>query len=187
MKFNSTLVYLLFLFHSCIFIYSIEAETDFKETKLNILIGNNKVINVKSVGEEEFIQGKIQGNIESFNDKNLNNTELECDFIGRSYEGRGFSCGFAKIEDLQGLCYLKANNNKDVLMLSWKCSTSAGFNKDASCQGKVNLIKGYGVFSGISGFGKIDMPLATSLIKEELSKSMSINIKIKYPLSLKKL
>ena len=43
--------------------------------------------------------------------------------------------------------------NNDTLIASWKCTTTAGFGNDASCQGKLNIIQGYGEFSGVVGFG----------------------------------
>ena len=118
-------------------------------------------------------------------DRRLNNSNLECEFIGRSYKGRGFSCGFAIIEDLQGFCYIK-KKEINTLILSWKCNTSAGLNGNASCIGKLNLMQGYGFFAGSEGFGTIYMPLAKSLLEEKISLPMKLKLKIKYPISLKK-
>ena len=113
------------------------------------------------------------------------NANLDCDFIGRSYKGRGFSCGFAVIEDLKGFCYIKNNNNKDILIIEWACNTTAGINGDAYCAGKLNVIQGFGIFAGVNGFGEINMPIAKS-INSNMSSPLNINLNIKYPMSLNK-
>ena len=84
----------------------------------------------------------------------------------------------------QGFCYIDVENS-GMLIASWQCNTSAGINGDASCLGKVNIEQGLDEFAGISGFGKISMPLAKSFIdKEKTSMPMRLTLKIKYPLSL---
>ena len=117
--------------------------------------------------------------------KNFANANLECDFIGRSYKGRGFSCGFAVIEDLKGFCYIKNNNNEDILIVDWACNTTAGINGDAYCAGKLNIVQGFGRFAGVSGFGEINMPIVKT-INSKMSNSLNITLNIKYPMSLKK-
>ena len=89
--------------------FSLKSENDYIQVKLNIKLDNNNIIKIKSIGEDEILKGTLFGKIESLEDKNFNDANLECDFIGRSYKGRGFSCGFAVIEDLQGLCYIRNN------------------------------------------------------------------------------
>ena len=165
--------------------FSLKSENDFIKVNLDIKLDNNNIIKIKSIGEDEILQGTIFGNIESVKDKNFNNGKLECDFIGRSYKGRGFSCGFAIVEDLQGFCYLKSLDGKNTLITSWTCNTTAGLAGDASCIGKLNIIQGVGLFAGVSGFGKISMPLAKTFIDNKLSNLMTMKLKIKYPLSLK--
>ncbi len=169
----------------CFIPFTLKSENDFVSTNLKIQLNNDKNITFKNIEEDEIIKGTLYGNIISSEDSNFNDANLECDFIGRSYKGRGFSCGFAVIEDLQGFCYIKDENNKGTLITSWNCNTTAAFNGDPNCSGKLNIIQGFGLFAGVAGYGKINMPLAKS-IKSQISFPMSLNIKIKYPLSLKK-
>ena len=169
-----------------LFLNFLKSESDLIDIKIDIKLNKENNIKLKDIGEDQLIKGVISGNTESLQDKNFNNAKLECDFIGRSYKGRGFSCGFAVIEDLQGFCYLSKESNTNVLIVSWNCNTTGGINGDASCNGKLNIVQGFGEFAGVTGFGKINMPLAKS-IQTEISTPMYFNLKIKYPLSLKKM
>ena len=181
MKFN---IYLILLIIFTI-TFSVKSENDFNQVKLNIKLNNNNIIKIKSIGEDEILQGTFFGKIQSLEDKNFNNAKLECDFMGRSYKGRGFSCGFAVIEDLQGYCYVKNNNNEDILITNWNCNTTAGINGDAYCSGKLKIIQGFGKFAGVDGFGKINMPIAKTMTSK-INSPTKILLSIKYPLSLKK-
>ena len=178
---------IIFIFLILVFSNYLKGENELLKVKIDVKLSEGNVINTKIVGEDEILSGALYGKTESIEDKNFVDANLECDFIGRSYQGRGFSCGFAVIEDLKGLCYIKKNNNEDILIVDWACNTTAGINGDAYCAGKLNIIQGYGEFSGVVGFGKISMPLAKSFIEKKISNLMTLNLKIKYPLSLKKM
>ena len=54
----------------------------------------------------------------------LADARADCAFVGRAYQGRGFSCGFAKIENIRGSCIF-AQNDKDNIIAEWNCITSA--------------------------------------------------------------
>ena len=166
--------------------FLLKSEDDFLEHNLNIVLDNNNSIKKKSIATDEIVKGTIYGKIEVSNDNYFAKSNLECDFIGRSYKGRGFSCGFAVVEDLQGFCYLKSLDGENTLITSWSCNTTAGLAGDAFCVGKLNIIQGVGLFAGVTGFGKISMPLAKSIIDNKLSNLMTMKLKIKYPLSLTK-
>ena len=170
-----------------IFILStyVKGEDELLKVKIDVKLGESNIINSKNVGEDEILSGTFYGKTESVEDKNFANANLECDFIGRSYQGRGFSCGFAVIEDLKGFCYIKNNNNEDILIFDWTCNTTAGINGDAYCAGKLNIIQGFGVFAGVDGFGEINMPIAKT-INSNMSSPLNINLNIKYPMSLNK-
>ena len=180
MNFKINIILLIFIFS-----VNLRSENDFLDIKLNIKLNNNNTIKSKNIGEDEILQGTFYGKIESLEDKNFDSAKLECDFMGRSYKGRGFSCGFAVIEDLQGYCYVKNNNNKDILIANWNCNTTAGINGDAYCSGKLKIIQGFGKFAGVDGYGKINMPIVKT-ITSEISSPTKILLSIKYPLSLKK-
>ena len=177
----------IFFILTIIFLFPLllKGDNDFAKVKLNIKLDENNIIKIKSMGEDEILSGAFYGKILSTEDKNFANANLECDFIGRSYKGRGFSCGFAVIEDLKGFCYIKNNNSEDILMIDWNCNTTAGINGDAYCAGKLDIIQGFGVFVGVNGFGEINMPIAKT-INSNMSNPLNINLNIKYPMSLKK-
>ena len=163
----------------------LKSENELLKVKIDVKLSESNIINTKSVGEDEILSGAFYGKTESIEDKNFANANLECDFIGRSYKGRGFSCGFAVIEDLKGFCYIKNKNNEDILIIDWTCNTTAGINGDAYCAGKLNIIQGFGIFAGVNGFGEITMPIAKT-INSNISSPLSINLNIKYPMSLNK-
>ena len=177
----------IFFLLTIIFLFPLllKGDNDFAKVKLNIKLDENNIIKIKSMGEDEILSGAFYGKIGSTEDKNFANANLECDFIGRSYKGRGFSCGFAVIEDLKGFCYIKNNNSEDILMIDWNCNTTAGINGDAYCAGKLDIIQGFGVFVGVNGFGEINMPIAKT-INSNMSNPLNINLNIKYPMSLNK-
>ena len=180
-------MYLNMIFTFLIFVFSnyLKSGNELLKVKIDVKLSESNIINTKSVGEDEILSGAFYGQTESIEDKNFANANLECDFIGRSYKGRGFSCGFAVIEDLKGFCYIKNNNEEDILIVDWNCNTTAGINGDAYCAGKLNIIQGFGVFAGVNGFGEINMPIAKT-INSNISTPLNINLSIKYPMSLNK-
>ena len=176
---------IIIIFLMLVFSSYLKGENEILKVKIDVKLNKSNVINTKSVGEDEILSGAFYGKTESLEDKNFANASLECDFIGRSYQGRGFSCGFAVIEDLKGFCYIKNNNNEDILIFDWTCNTTAGINGDAYCAGKLNIIQGFGVFAGVDGFGEINMPI-TKTINSNMSNPLNIKLNIKYPMSLNK-
>ncbi len=174
------ITFLLIVLSNCL-----KAENEFLKLKIDVKLSKESIINSKNIGEDEILSGVFYGKTENIADKNFDNAYLECDLIGRSYQGRGFSCGFAVIEDLKGFCYIKNNNNEDILIVEWNCNTTAGINGDVNCAGKLDIIQGFGNFAGVSGFGEINMPIAKA-INSEMSKTLNITLNIKYPMSLKK-
>ena len=178
MQYRIIMIFLIFVFSNYL-----KSENELLKVRIDVKLGNNNIINSKSIGEDEILSGIFYGKTESIEDKNFTNANLDCDFIGRSYKGRGFSCGFAVIEDLKGFCYIKNNDNEDILIVDWTCNTTAGINGDAYCAGKLNIIQGFGVFAGVNGFGEINMPIAKT-INSNMSRPLNINLNIKYPKSL---
>ena len=176
---------IIIIFFILVFSNYLKSENELRKVKIDVKLDKGNIINTKSVGEDEILSGAFYGQTESLEDKNFANANLECDFIGRSYKGRGFSSGFAVIEDLKGFCYIKNNNDEDILIVEWNCNTTAGINGDAYCAGKLNVIQGFGVFAGVNGFGEINMPIAKT-INSNMSSPLNINLNIKYPMSLNK-
>ncbi len=176
---------IIIIFFILVFSNYLKSENELLKVKIDVKLDKGNIINTKSVGEDEILSGVFYGKTESVEDKNFADANLECDFMGRSYKGRGFSCGFAVIEDLRGFCYIKNNNDEDILIIDWSCNTTAGINGDAYCAGKLNIIQGFGVYAGVSGFGEISMPIAKT-INSNMSSPLNINLNIKYPMSLNK-
>ena len=164
----------------------LSASEDFEEYKLDVAIKSDTNISFKSVAKNEIIKGSFFGNINNDYYKILNNASVECELLGRSYTGRGFSCGFAEVEDLNGYCYVNLPNNIDSFLTEWNCTTTAGGIGDAVCMGKGNIVSGNGKFAGIIGFGEIELPLAKSLQDKNKNHKLKLKLKIKYPLNIKK-
>lgn len=166
-------------------IHSVVANEGFQENILKFNLDKEHNILLSYIGEDKILKGNLKGSllspVISFEKSNIS-----CDLLGRSYKGRGFSCGFSEVEDLSGYCYLALPNNVDTFLTKWNCATTAGFDGDAICKGKVSIVSGNGKFAGIIGFGEIEMPLAKSLIEYEKNHALKLKIKIKYPLNIKK-
>ena len=178
--------FLLVLIINCLFAKLSLASEDFLDYKLKVILNTDNKISLKSIAQDDIIKGTLYGKISDTSYKEFTGAHLECDLLGRSYKGRGFSCGFAVVEDLNGYCYLKKSNSQDALITFWKCSTTAGLDGDAFCKGKLSIIQGFGQFAGVLGFGEIEMPLAKNLISNKQSHPMKLKMKIKYPLDIKK-
>ena len=157
----------------------------FKENILKFSLVDNSSILMSYIGQDKILKGKIVGSL--FNSaENFNGAKISCDFLGRSYTGRGFSCGFSEVEDLSGYCFISLPNNTDTLLTKWDCTTTAGFNGDAVCKGKANVVNGNGKFAGVIGFGEIQMPLAKAILDKKIEDPLNLKVKIKYPLNIKK-
>ena len=109
---NSRIIIIFLIFVSSNYL---KGENELLKVKIDVKLSKSNIINKKNVGEDQILSGVFYGKTESIEDKNFADANLECDFIGRSYQGRGFSCGFAVIEDLKGFCYMKNNNNFELL------------------------------------------------------------------------
>ena len=68
---------------------------------MDIIVNTDNDISKKNVAEDEIIKGTLFGKIKDTAYKAFKETTLECDLLGRSYKGRGFSCGFVVVEDLE--------------------------------------------------------------------------------------
>ena len=162
-----------------------ESNNSFQENifKFGLMKENNVLMSY--IGEDIILKGKIIGKL-SNSVLNFQKANISCDFLGRSYTGRGFSCGFSEVEDLSGYCYISLPNNIDTLLTKWECTTTAGINGDAVCKGKASVVNGNGKFAGVIGFGQIEMPLAKAILENKTENPLKLKVKIKYPLDIKK-
>ena len=162
-----------------------QSNDSFKENIFKFkLVEDNNVL-MSYIGEDKILKGNINGKL-SNSVLNFKKAKISCDFLGRSYTGRGFSCGFAEVEDLGGYCYISLPSNTDSLLTKWECATTAGFNGDAICKGKLSVVNGSGKFAGIIGFGEIEMPLSKAILENKIEDPLKLKVKIKYPLDIKK-
>ena len=160
-------------------------QNDFIDYKLNVFLSSKNNITIKSIQDDKIIKGTLLGKIEGDSDSDFNNARLECDLLGRAYQGRSFSCGFAEVEDINGYCEMIFPDKENIILVEWKCSTTAGMLGDAVCKGKVNILKGFGEYAGVVGFGNLEMPLIKSIKKKNISIPIKLKISLKKPLQIK--
>ena len=158
---------------------------NFQKNIFKFQLKENNNILMSYIGEDKILKGKLTGELSNSVIK-FENSNISCDFLGRSYTGRGFSCGFSEVEDLNGYCFISLPNNNDTLLTKWSCTTTAGPNGDAVCKGKVSVLNGNGKFAGIIGFGEIEMPLAKAILEKKIDTLLKLKVQIKYPLDIKK-
>ena len=181
-KFNVIICFTIITFFlNSIYLYSNDS---FKENTLKFNLLKKNDIFQTYLGDDKLLKGVLRGNI-SMPAKNFEKAEISCDLLGRSYKGRGFSCGFAEVEDLNGYCFIYLPNQTDTILTKWECTTTAGLSGDAVCNGKLNIVSGNGKFVGVIGFGNIELPLAKSILEKKKDYLLKIKLKIKYPLNIK--
>lgn len=163
---------------------SVLGNDDFQENIFKFQLVESNNILMSYIGEDKILKGNLTGELSNSVIK-FEGSNITCDFLGRSYTGRGFSCGFSEVEDLNGYCFISLPNNIDTLLTKWDCTTTAGSNGDAVCKGKVSVLNGNGKFAGIVGFGEIEMPLAKAILEKKIDALLKLKVKIKYPLDIK--
>ena len=134
--------------------------------KFQIIIDTDSKFSIDRAGDSEILSGSYNGDVTGL--KLLEGMKANCNLVGRSYQGRGFSCGFAEVEELNGICIFAKNKN-DVIIAKWQCITSVGDNGDASCLGKASFVEGHGLFAGIDGSASISSPLVKQLLEKKIS------------------
>ena len=80
-----------------------ESNNSFQENIFKFGLMKEKNVLMSYIGEDIILKGKIIGKL-SNSVLNFQKANISCDFLGRSYTGRGFSCGFSEVEDLSGYC-----------------------------------------------------------------------------------
>ena len=183
---NHIVIYLFLILNAFYITISAHSDDHMNEHLLSIFIEESPKIKIKSIQQDNLIVGSFAGKINKDTLNSFSNFSINCEILGRAYKGRGFSCGFAEVEDIKAYCNLTSPNKDKALMVYIECNTTAGFNGDAICKGKSKILQGYGNLAGIIGFGNVEMPLAKTLSLDDISLPMKMNLKIKYPLSLKK-
>ena len=108
------LIFLFFL----VFIFSqnnIIANDNKVEKKdiFKIIIDPEAKISLHQSGAKTIISGSYSGFITGY--KLLDGAKVNCNLIGRSFQGRGFSCGFAEIEELSGICVFSKSENDLII------------------------------------------------------------------------
>lgn len=183
MLISRVFIFLVLLFFQSMLLLA--NNNEFEKYYLDIILKNNNDINFKVINEDSIIKATLKGKVEGLKNESFNNANIDCDLIGRSYQGRSFSCGFAEVEDLNGFCTMISPNAKDVILVDWKCTTTAGMIGDAVCKGKLNVLKGFGKYAGVVGYGNFEMPLIKEIKKKKISIPIKMQINLKIPMQLK--
>ena len=173
-SFLANFLFLSFLLYSNAF-----ASQEFIDLEMNIKVSNNNLIS-KEIGDDLIIKGSIEGKAFEKNEDKINDIKMSCDLLGRAYTGRGFSCGFGEVEEIKGYCHFY-DKTKNSFIAYIDCITTSGLNGDVACVGKTKILKGFGKYSAVIGFGKIEMPLAKSIISNNISYPLKAKFKIKFP------
>ena len=152
------IIFYLFLF---VFFYQFnlfaEEETipeDAKLVKLEIKYDQAPIVVQNDLGEDKIAIATIRGKI--ITEGHLQGGTADCRIVGYAAPGRAFSCGFAQVENIDGYCILK-NENDEGLVAKLTCSSATNGNGGVSCQGRLDFLSGSGKFAGISGKAKINM------------------------------
>lgn len=108
-------------------------------------------------GEETFY-GAVSGTVETDGAGLFAGASVDCEFDGRTFESRGFSCGFTEAEAVTGVCRF-ADGNGGAAVAEWRCGTGATMTSDARCEGTARWVEGTGAFAGIAGEARIHSDL----------------------------
>ena len=87
---------------------------------------------------------------------NLNGGFIDCKVTAYAAPGRGFSCGFAQMENVSGYCVIKDKNNESIVA-KLECSSGATVSTDVRCEGRIDFMSGTGKYSGINGTARLHM------------------------------
>ena len=87
---------------------------------------------------------------------NLDGGFIDCKVTAYAAPGRGFSCGFAQMENVSGYCVIKDKNNESIVA-KLECSSGATVTTDVRCEGRLDFMSGTGKYSGISGTARLHM------------------------------
>ena len=90
----SILTYIILSF----FVLKNEINNDnFQKNIFKFQLKENNNILISYIGEDKILKGNITGELSNSVIK-FENSNISCDFLGRSYTGRGFSCGFSELK-----------------------------------------------------------------------------------------
>jgi len=107
-----------------------------------------------NIGETKIAMASFSALIVS--QENINGGFIDCKVTAYAAPGRGFSCGFAQMENVSGYCVIRDKNN-DSLVTKLDCSSGATVSTDVRCEGRIDFMFGTGVYSGVSGTARLHM------------------------------
>ena len=111
-------------------------------------------VNEIIIGETKIAMASFSGFISSSG--NLNEGFIDCQITAYAAPGRGFSCGFAQMENVSGYCVIKDRNNESVVA-KLECSSGATVSTDVRCEGRLDFMSGTGKYSGVNGTARLHM------------------------------
>jgi len=135
---------------------------DGKETAFTVRYDGPPELRAVDVGENEVVSGRVSGIVGDAAEAGpLAGAAVDCSFVGRTFEGRSFSCGFTTVEDVDSLCvFTDADGDQAIADLS--CRTAATMTSDARCEGEATWIDGTGKYAGVSGEAHVHSELFRS-------------------------
>lgn len=152
------LFYIIFIF---IFFYvpntfsnSIDIPEDAEKISLVAEYIDKPKVNEIIVGETIIATANFSAFISS--EKNLDGGFIDCKVTAYAAPGRGFSCGFAQMENVSGYCIIKDKDN-DSLVAKLECSSGATVSTDVRCEGRLDFMSGTGKYSGVNGTARLHM------------------------------
>ena len=125
-KFENVIIVCFLLFISSF--HLLIGSDDFEENILKFNLDNENNILMSNIGDDKILKGSLKGSLASSYGSFLA-ANISCDLLGRSYKGRGFSCGFSEVEDLNGYCYVNLPNKIDTFIGDNGIRLSGGQNK----------------------------------------------------------
>ncbi|PPR15938.1 MAG: hypothetical protein CFH33_01080 [Alphaproteobacteria bacterium MarineAlpha9_Bin3] len=139
---------------SSVFANNIEIPEDAEKISLVAIYSNKPEVNEISIGETIIATANFSAFISS--EGYLNKGILECKVTAYAAPGRGFSCGFAQMENVSGYCIIK-DKDEDSLVAKLECSSGATVSTDVRCEGRLDFMSGTGKYSGINGTARLHM------------------------------
>ena len=131
-----------------IFANDIDIPEDAEKISLAAIYSNKPEVNEISIGETIIATANFSAFISS--DGYLNEGSIECKVTAYAAPGRGFSCGFAQMENVSGYCIIK-DKQEDSLVAKLECSSGATVSTDVRCEGRLDFMSGTGKYSSASG------------------------------------
>ena len=146
--------FILFTNTTGLFANNINIPEDAEEISLVANYIDKPKVNEINIGETIIATANFSAFISS--EGHLSEGTIDCKVTAYAAPGRGFSCGFAQMENVSGYCVLK-DKDQDSLVAKLECSSGATVSTDVRCEGRLDFMSGTGKYSGINGTARLHM------------------------------